>query len=192
MARTSPFGRLSAEPETGDITLATALTYTNSVARTLTLQAAHNVILNADILPSISGGSLNLSFSGQTGHVAMGPGVTLNSNGGTITFSGASAQSLQGTIDSGGGAVTVGQGLDLAGDLTVNAGAGGVAISGSVGGAHDLVLDARGGAVSITGSVGNPVRLTESASRRYPRPSPAPRSPTRSRSSSPAPTTASR
>ena len=171
----------SGEGEEGDITFdaSSPLTYTNTVARSLTLNAARDVILNADILPGIAAGPLDLRFSASfgtfnpnsglfdvgnsNGNVVMGPGVTLDSNGGSIVLLGGAAErhSLQGTIRSGGGAVNVsGAGVTLAGDLSIAAGAGGISVTGGIDGARDLVLDAAGAAVTVTGTIGSATRLT--------------------------------
>src|SRR3954471_25026545 len=181
----------SAEGEAGDITLSSPLTYSNTVARTLTLNAADNILLNADIGPSLLAGALNLAFnaassafnanSGQpdsgnsAGHVVMGAGVTIDSNGGTINFNaGTAAQhSLQGTIASHGGAVTIVRGVALAGDLSISTGASGsagnVAFAGNIDSdglsARTLIVDARegatGGFVSFAGTIGASSRVDE-------------------------------
>ena len=169
----------SGEGEEGDITFSSLLTYTNTVARSLTLNAARDVIVDADILPGIAAGPLDLRFStsfgtfnpnsglfdvgNSNGNVVMNAGVTLDSNGGSIALVGGTAErhSLQGTIRSGGGAVNVsGAGVTLAGDLSITAGAGGITVTGGIDGAHDLVLDAAGAAVSVTGPIGSATRLT--------------------------------
>src|SRR4051812_35050800 len=57
----------SAEGEEGDITVASPLSYTNAAARTLTLNAADDIFLNAGITPGAGAGALSLSFLASSG-----------------------------------------------------------------------------------------------------------------------------
>src|SRR5262245_41951122 len=93
----------TAENETGDITVDTPLIYTNTAGRRITLAARNDILINSDIKPAAGAVDSSLSLLANTftfepvsqqfqqapsgvGHVVMAAGVTVDSNGGSISI----------------------------------------------------------------------------------------------------------
>lgn len=97
----------AAGTQVGDITLQAALDFDGTGSNTLTLQAANDININAEIFDSVAGGDLlNLvltadSDSSGVGTLRVQPNGRLDTGGGTIVGSGGNDQTLSGVELSG-------------------------------------------------------------------------------------------
>ncbi|AHF92031.1 hemagglutinin [Opitutaceae bacterium TAV5] len=122
--------------EAGNITLATALTYTGINARSLTLNAHNSIFINNAL--TSTGGALNLTLNANnatgggvaSGSGAVSVGAAINTNGGSFTSTGINFNNTAvGAITTGNGAVNIGNtgAVSVAG--TINAGSGAITIN---------------------------------------------------------------
>ena len=121
--------------ERGDITLSTDLLYGNSADRTLTLNAANDVIINNSI--QATGGKLSVTLNANSGASASGSGMveingSITTNGGNFNATGIDFTSTTGGgIQTNGGSATIGNTGDVTLGGTLNAGAGQISVSNS-------------------------------------------------------------
>ena len=150
--------------QAGDITWDTTYTYAGSAARTLTLSAHRDILLNYSI--GSSSGALNLALTADSDSNGTGETVVkgdLTTRGGSIAFNGLGAifsgSSAQ-TLSTSGGNVTVNGETLIANTngLTINSGNGSVTFASTVDSGSlapsALTVDAGSGAVIFSGAVG--------------------------------------
>lgn len=144
----------------GDITLSSALAYTGANARTLTLRADRDVVLNASI--TSSNAALNVvlnagaAAAGSTGSVSMSAGSQVVSNGGNITIGGgpgAGGAATGGAVSSNGFRM-LGTGASEAAGTLLSAGAGNIVIQAASPSASGLSMQ-NTGFNTITTTTGN-------------------------------------